>query len=129
MDEPRPKLSLLAGGFAVCRLAPDAPLPEWGRDGAFCSITRTADELSVVCPQEAVPAGVQAEPGWSALKVAGPLDLALTGIAASITRALAAAAIPVIVIATYETDYVLVKEERLEATVEALAQAGHAVEL
>ena len=81
------ELRVLAGRFAVCRLAPDAPVP-----AEFWSVTRTEDELSVICAEDAVPAGAAAEHGWRGLRVAGPLDFALTGVAAALTAPLAAAA-------------------------------------
>src|SRR5437764_12750037 len=58
--------------FAVCRLPPDAPFPTWAHADPFVSITRTCDELSIVCPQSHVPNGIRAEPGWRCLKVEGP---------------------------------------------------------
>ena len=73
-------LRALPGRFAVCRLPPEAPVPAWETDVAFLSITRTPTELSVVCPEESVPFGVTAEPGWRCLRVAGPLDLGLVGV-------------------------------------------------
>jgi hypothetical protein len=115
-------LRLLPGSFAVCRLAPDAPLPE-----AFWSVTRTEDELSVICADDAAPAGAAAQHGWRGLQVAGPLDFGLTGVAAALTTALAAAGVSVLPVATYDTDYLFVREEALARAVAALEAAGHAV--
>lgn len=120
-------LELLPGTYAACRLDPAAAVPDWARGGELCSVTRTADELSIVCPDDGVPAEVEAERGRRALRVAGRLDLALTGIAAALTAPLAAAGLPVLVIATYETDYLLVRQEQLERAVAALAAAGHRI--
>jgi hypothetical protein len=120
-------LTTLEGRFAVCRLPADVELPDWAAAGALTSITRTAEELSITCAEDAVPAGVTAEPGWRCLKVAGPLDLALTGIASALTAPLAEAEVSVSVIATYDTDYLLVKEDRLADAVAALERAGHSV--
>src|SRR5262249_36470004 len=69
-------LEMLDGAYAVCRLAPGEAVPEWAWAGPFAAVSRTPDETSVVCRQEAVPAGVRAEPGWRCLRVAGPLDFA-----------------------------------------------------
>lgn len=120
------RLALLPATVAVCRLAPDTPWPEWPR-GAFTSITRTPDELSVVCDEDAVPAEVRSDRGWRVLRVEGPLAFELTGIAASLTAPLAAAEISVFLIATFDTDYLLVKEEVLQRATGALRDAGHEI--
>lgn len=120
----RLRLSILPGRLAVCRLSPDAAVPPWVR-GAFTSITRTADELSVVCDADAVPEDVQAERGWRVLKVEGPIPFELTGVAAALVAPLAEARISVFLLATYDTDYLLLKEESFEHAVEVLRAAGH----
>ena len=104
--------------------------PEWALSAAdFLSITHAGSELSIVCAETIVPKGVQREPGWRAFKVAGPLDFALTGILASLAVPLAAAGVSIFAISTYDTDYVLVKEDNVEKAVRALQGAGHRVEL
>jgi len=113
--------------FAVCRLPSDAPFPTWAHADPFVAITRTCDELSIVCPQSHVPDGIRAEPGWRCLKVEGPLDLALTGILASLVGPLATAGISIFTVATYDTDYVLVKNQDIVRATEVLEQAGHQV--
>jgi len=85
------------------------------------------DELSVVCPEGRVPPGVALEGGWRALRVEGPLDFALTGVLLCVAAPLARAAVPIFVLSTYDTDYVLVREDRLEDAVRSLAEAGHRV--
>lgn len=120
-------LSILASTFAVARLAPDAPLPEWASAGELCSITRTADELSIVCEASSVPADVRAERDWRGLVVAGPLDFSEVGILAALTGALATAGISLFALSTYDTDYLLVRAAHLDAAVDALRQAGHRV--
>ena len=118
---------MLEGELAVCRLAPDAPIPDIAGNAELVSFTRTRAELSVVCPTEAAPQGATVEPGWRALGVVGPLDFALTGILASLAGPLAAAGVSIFAISTYDTDYVLVRAERLDAAIEALRAAGHEV--
>jgi hypothetical protein len=120
-------LRLLPGAYAVCRLRPDAALPAWAARGDFWSLTRTGDELSVVAAQSVVPDGVRAEMDWACLQVAGPLELTMTGVLAAVTAPLAAAGIPVFVLCTFDTDYLLVKRVRLAAATAALAGAGHTV--
>lgn len=120
-------LALLSDSFAVCRLRADENIPNWALSSSFCSLTRTPDELSVVCSQELVPEEVQAVRGWRSLKVEGKLDLTLVGILSSLTSSLAHVGIVVFVISTYDTDYVFVKEGDLDRAVTALRNAGHDV--
>lgn len=125
-------LTLLPDAMAVCRLpagqlpAGAAP-PAWLDGEAFVSLTRTPDETSVVCGAAVVPAGVRAEFGWRALRVAGPLDFALTGVLLALLRPLAAAGVSVFAVSTFDTDYVLVREAALDAALVALRGAGHRV--
>jgi uncharacterized protein len=123
---PTVTLRALDGELAVCRLPADAPAPPV-LDAAFYSITRTGDELSIVCPLADVPPGATVEGGWAALRVQGPLDFALTGILAALTQPLAAAGIPVFAVSTYDTDYVLVRDHDLATAIESLRHAGHTV--
>jgi predicted N-acetyltransferase YhbS len=115
------------GTFAVCRLAPNAPTPPWATSGPFVSVTRTADELSVVCRQEAVPDEVQCERGWRCLRVAGTLPFTAVGVLVSLTAPVAAAGIGLFAVSTYDTDFLLVKQEEWSAAVDALRLAGHVV--
>ncbi|OAI40482.1 amino acid-binding protein [Planctomycetaceae bacterium SCGC AG-212-D15] len=119
-------LCVLDGIFSICRLDPNAPLPSWA-SGSFLSITRSPDELSIVCPAAVVPDGVGCERGWRCLKVQGPFDFSVVGVVASIIGPLAEAGVSVFVVSTFDTDYLLVKQERLERAVEVLRKAGHTV--
>jgi hypothetical protein len=103
-------------------------LPDWALSSAFLSITRTSDELSVVCLQEAVPPEVRCEKGWRCLRVEGPLDFSEIGVLASLTSVLAAAGVSLFAISTFDTDYLLVGETDLERAVTALRGVGHRVE-
>jgi hypothetical protein len=116
-------IALLSGRYAVCRLEPDAPVPAWAR-GEFVSITRTADELSVVCDEADVPPDARCERGWRRLKLAGPLDFALVGVLHSLLAPLAAAGVSVFAVSTYDTDYVLVRDADLHRALAALKDAG-----
>jgi len=121
-------LTLLPGEYTICRLAADTPAPAWANGGPFVSVTRTADELSIVCLAERVPTGVLADAGWRCLKVEGPFDLtAATGVLASIASPLAEADISLFALATYDTDYILVHSTDLERVRAALVRAGHNV--
>ena len=114
--------------YAIVRLEPDAPLPSWAVRGHFRSVTRSDTEMSIVCRQEDVPADASAERGWVCFEVAGPLDFSLTGVVASLVTPFAEEGIPVFVLSTFETDYLLVREHDLHRSVEALTNAGHSVD-
>ena len=122
-------LTVLPESFAICRLSVDEAVPEWAMLGEFVSITHTSDELSIVCAEENVPSDVKADRGWRALKVEGPLDLALTGILASLAQPLAKAQINIFAVSTFDTDYLLVTGYNLFRACEVLQQAGHTIEL
>ena len=120
-------LELVPGGYAVCRLEADEPLPDWAAKGPFVSLTRTDAELSIVCPQERVPAEVRSEPDWRCLRVKGPLGFGMTGILASLAEPLAGSGVSIFVVSTYDTDYLLVQARDLERALRALERAGHVV--
>ncbi|MGH9422624.1 MAG: ACT domain-containing protein [Thermoanaerobaculia bacterium] len=115
----------IEGRYAIVRLPADDAIPSWAH-GAFVSITRTSDELSIVCNEGNVP-DVTADRGWRCLKLMGPLPLDQTGVAAAFTRVLADAGIALFVVATYDTDYVLVRDAALEHASLALRTAGYTV--
>ena len=117
------RLTLLPPRMAVCRLPPAAAIPPWPA-GPFVSITRTAEELSIVCSEASVPGDVQSERGWRCLKLEGPIPFETIGIAAAITKTLADAGISVFFVSTYDTDYVLVRAESIDSSVVALRAAG-----
>jgi hypothetical protein len=120
-------LVVLPDKLAVCRLAVEAPFPDWARPGDLLAFIRSRAELTVVCVERLVPPEVIAERAWRALQVQGPLDFALVGVLAAITAPLAAAGVSVFALSTYDTDYILVKEDALERAVQALVQAGFLV--
>lgn len=125
MNDLRLSLTVLPDRLAVCRLMPAETLPAWAWSGDFVSITRTCDELSIVCVESSVPEGVKAERDWRALKVAGPLDFALVGILAALATALTQAGISLFAVSTFDTDYLLVRDRDLSAAMTALRAAGH----
>jgi hypothetical protein len=117
----------LPSTFAVCRLPADASLPSWANAGPFCSVTRTADELSIVCCQDAVPNAIPCERGWRGFRIAGTIAFSAIGILASLTAPLAAAGISIFAISTYDTDFLLVKEVDRIAAINALRNQGFTV--
>jgi hypothetical protein len=120
------RISTLPYHLAVCRLAPDAAMPSWVR-GTFTSATRTPAELTLICDDDSVPATVKAERGWRVLQVIGPISFETTGVAAALVAPLAAAEISVFVISTFDTDYLLVKDDVMARAIDALRGAGHEV--
>jgi hypothetical protein len=120
-------IDVMSGSYTICRLDAGDALPSWATPAPFFSVTRTAAELSVVCETRAVPAGVRAEHGWRVLAVRGPLDFTLTGIVAALSAVLAAEAISIFVVSTFDTDYLLVRASATERAIAALRDAGHIV--
>ena len=109
----------------VCQLPSDASVPAWAEESRFFCMTRSTDELSIVCEDHRVPEGVRVERGWVALKLQGPFPFSMTGVLASFLEPLAEAKIPIFAISTFDTDYVLVKRENLERAKKTLEAAGH----
>ena len=102
-------------------------MPGWALAAEFFSVTRTPDEISVVCPGSRVPADTTCERGWRALGLEGPLDFSLVGVLARITKVLAEAGVSVFAISTYDTDYVLVRDEQLELATTVLRRCGYGI--
>lgn len=117
---------MLSERLSVCRLPADAPWPTPSATGFF-SVTRTSNELSVVCLEDHAPPGARVEPDWRALEVAGPMDFGVIGVMAALTAPLAEVDVSVFVISTYDTDYILVHAGALERAIEALRKQGHIV--
>ena len=120
-------LKLLRERMAVCRFEPSAPLPDWIDRPGFYSITRTAEELSVVCGEERVPSGTESETGWRCFQLLGPFGFSEIGIISSLTRPLAKSGVSVFVISTFDTDYLMVKEKDLATAVDTLKVQGYRV--
>ncbi len=109
-------------------MAADAPIPGWAGGDEFYCATRTSDELSIVCPENRIDqsgGGGTVEGGWVAFKLEGPFPFSMTGVLASFLQPLAEGQIPIFAISTFDTDYVLVKEENLHGAVALLSAAGH----
>jgi uncharacterized protein len=124
MNPPLLRLVILPERLAVCRLDAKDPIPEWAVGESFLSISRTREGLCVICEDQFVPGGMHASRGWRGFKIEGPLDLDLVGILVSVAGPLAQSNIGILPIATYETDYVLVRDRQLIDAVKALRFAG-----
>lgn len=109
----------------MCRLAVNADIPEWVQSEKFQCVTRTADELSIVCTENNLPEDVIAERDCVALKIEGPFPFSMTGVLASFLQPLAEARIPIFAVSTFDTDYALIKQKDVEHALTALCAAGH----
>ena len=127
LEQPNLVLTVLEETFSIHRLAPDASLPETISECDFYSLSKTADELSLVCPEHLAVKSEKHSLDWKCLKVAGPLDFKLTGILAGITDVLAKERISVFAISTFDTDYILIKKQNLTNAVSELERAGYQI--
>ncbi|WP_238883609.1 ACT domain-containing protein [Clostridium sp. YIM B02551] len=129
MQDFKLKLKLLEKFYGVCRLSAEDEIPRWALQSDIYSITKTHDELSIVCNEENIPEGIECEKQWRALKVQGPLDFSLIGILSTISSALAQHKISIFAISTYDTDYILVKDDKRNEAVQALKAIGCEIEI
>lgn len=128
-DEMSPAYQLkfrqLAGPYAILRIAADAAAPDWATTGEFSSITRTRDEISIVCPIANVPEQIDHGPRWICFKLEGPFPFSQTGVLLSFIEPLSRNNIPIFAVSTYDTDYILVQESFLAAALQTCREAGH----
>jgi hypothetical protein len=122
-----PGLTVLGERLSICRLDASEEVPVWATGSSFFSVTRTRDELSVVCPEDVVPEGISRERGWRAFRLEGTFDLSMVGVLASVASPLAKAGASIFVVSTFDTDYVLLREEQLDLAVDTLRASGHRV--
>ena len=119
------KFRWLPGPYAIVRLNPDAAVPVWATKGDFTSITRSADELSIVCPTDNLPKDIDPSPPWICLKLEGPFAFSQPGILLSFIEPLSRNGMPIFAISTHDTDYVLIQEEFAGVALDTLREAGH----
>ncbi|MCB2358251.1 ACT domain-containing protein [Clostridium estertheticum] len=127
MSEKILTMKLLNEKFSVCRLNKNEQMPEWVKDSSFYSITKTSDELSIVCSQDSIPSNIKCEKDWRILKVEGPLDFSLIGIISSISTILALKRISIFAVSTYDTDYILVKNKDIDNAILALSNERYEI--
>ena len=119
------KLITLPHDLTVCKLS--------STDGVdlaadFYFLGKTGEEISLVCRTACVPPDpIAREDGWRGFRVEGILDFSLIGILSELSGILAEHEIGIFAVSTYNTDYILVKEENYERALEALASEGYAV--
>jgi len=120
------KLKVIDCEFNVCKVD---NIEQIDFSQEFVFLSKTSDEISLVCEINATPSDViSSEPGWKALKITDSLDFNLVGVIARISGILAKAGISIFVVSTYNTDYVLIKNENFERGTQALSNSGYIIE-
>lgn len=114
--------------LAICRFTPDTLIPIWATASPFFAITRTTEELSVVCSSALIPDEISCQSDWCSLRIVGTLDFSWTGILVAVAEPLAANGISIFAISTYDTDYILVQSDQLSTAIQVLQQYGHTIE-
>lgn len=117
----------LSGDYAISRLAADMPIPNWADGEGFVSISRTQDELSIVCLANRVPGDIRADGPWVCFKLQGPFPFDATGIALSVIEPLSKDSVGIFLVSTFDTDYLLVKRDNADRARALLADAGHRI--
>jgi hypothetical protein len=117
----------LPGLYGIARLSPEVPVPNWATKGDFNSVTRAADELSVVCPVKNFPDGVRSQHRWTCLKLQGPFAFEQTGVLLSFIEPLSSNGISIFAVSTHDTDYVFVRDDKTNAALDLLREAGHSL--
>ena len=128
MDSTKIVLSILEETYIIHKLDQSTNLPEELIECEFYSLSNSQDELSLVCPEQMLIQSENSSPNWKCMKVAGPLDLKLTGILAGLSDTLSRAKISIFAISTFETDYILIQKQVLETAKSALKSAGYKFE-
>lgn len=122
------KLKKLTGTYAIAQIEPNAFIPHWADGAGFVSISRTEDELSIVCLQDRIPALVKQDGNWACYKFLGPFAFEETGIVLSVIKPLSESGIGIFVVSTFDGDHLLVKSVDEKTSELLLTAAGHAVE-
>ncbi|GMQ64866.1 ACT domain-containing protein [Vallitalea maricola] len=120
-------MKLLKEKYGVCRLDKTDEIPNWAKKSDFFSITKTLDELSIVCSQNSIPKNIKCEKDWRMLKIEGTLDFSLIGILATISTVLAQKEISIFALSTYDTDYILIKDNNIDNAIEALINENYKI--
>ena len=121
------QLSLLDRKYGICVFKNNTPIPEWVATASFCSITRTQKELTIVCPQNTIDSDCEYDADWRCFRIDGSFDLNQIGVISSLAAPLAQAGISIFVVSSYDTDYILIKDQKVEQAVAVLSDNGHFV--
>ena len=111
--------------YAIYRFAPHAPIPPWAQTGRFWAVVSTPTEVSIICAAVAHRYAERVERGWRLIALLGSFAFTATGVLAFVLGPLAEASVSILALSTFDTDYVLVKEESLSHAVEVLRAYGH----
>ena len=103
-------------------------MPTWVDEGSFYALVKTPEETSLIANVDCVPKNVRCESDWKLMRVVGTLDFSLTGVIAGLTTCLANAGVSVFVQSTFDTDYLMVREDQLQLAIESLTASGHSIE-
>ena len=111
--------------LTVCKITEISNL---NLDTDFCFIAKTDEELSLVCKTEDTPQNtVDCDDGWRGFRIQGVLEFSLIGILSKLSGILAENNIGIFAVSTFNTDYILVKEENFERALTVLASEGYTV--
>lgn len=119
------EIEALDGDYAVTLLPPDRAVPDWVDGPGFVNVSRGGDELSIVTPAERVPAGLESDRGWRALKLTGRFAFDQPGVVLSVVRPISEDGRAVFVVSTFHRDYLLVRSRDLRRVRALLVAAGH----
>jgi hypothetical protein len=119
------KLRFVPGRYSIARLAPDSSIPDWASGPGFSAIIRADDELTIVCHEDRVPEGVEAEHGWACLRTIGPFDFQATGVVQSLISPLSSHGIGIFVLCTFDGEHLLIPEAESRRACDLLTAAGH----
>lgn len=122
---PKQTLQVLAETFSVHSFDLEQDIPSEVFSCPIYFISKTYDELSIVCPTSLNLDSIEHEDNWVALEVLGPLGFSLTGILSNISGVLAAANVSIFAISTFDTDYILVKKDSVATAIKELRNNGY----
>lgn len=121
------ELKIINRDFSICKVK---NLSEIDFSDEFCFVSKTDEELSLVCNTNLLPKNViECDNGWKAFRIQGVLDFSLIGILSKISALLAENKIGIFVVSTYNTDYILTKEEKFNKSIEILESNGYVIKL
>jgi hypothetical protein len=115
--------------MAVVRLPAGTRAPDWAHGGPLVSVSFTAEETSVICPTSALPDDLpgSVEGPFAVFRVAGKLDFSQVGVLTSLLKPLSDAGVSVVVVSTFDTDWIMVRAHLVAASTSVWRAAGHEV--
>jgi hypothetical protein len=120
-------LKVLDNEFSIYRFQLDETVPSSVLESSFYWLSKTDEELTIVCDSSIELGGGVKNAGWSCFKVLGPIDFSVIGVLAGISAVMASAHISIFSLSTFNTDYILVKSAHLERAKTVLGEAGYDV--